>query len=330
MRDPRIVDVARAAEVSTATVSHALNGTGRVSASTRARVVEVAASLGYRRIGATRTIGLGVTTYGARVWDFTKVAYFREFISASLGAVHASGYSLTVVPAGVGADYWTGLALDGAVLIDSPTRDPVAGSLARRRVPLSLLGAPPADPDTGDTPARVVTNHDDAAATRMVLDHLGAAGARRIALIAGPTVDHYTSTIISAYQQWCAEQGRRPAVIPALRDGTGMTGVVEALLTGPDRPDAFYGVYDDCGRAVLAAAQASGLRVPEDLLLVCASEDPGYARTSPPVTTVSLAPRRTARDAVGGLVDLLHGTGARPPSTVPTVLVERASSRRAR
>jgi hypothetical protein len=30
------------------------------------------------------------------------------------------------------------------------------------------------------------------------------------------------------------------------------------------------------------------------------------------------------------LVDLLRGTGARPPSTVPTVLVERASSRRTR
>ncbi|MFJ3837387.1 LacI family DNA-binding transcriptional regulator [Streptomyces sp. NPDC090054] len=44
---PTIADIARAAEVSTATVSHALNGTGRLGEGTRRRVRETAAALGY-------------------------------------------------------------------------------------------------------------------------------------------------------------------------------------------------------------------------------------------------------------------------------------------
>ncbi|MFD4688359.1 LacI family DNA-binding transcriptional regulator, partial [Streptomyces sp. NPDC058461] len=47
-----IADVARAAEVSTATVSNALNGTGRLSAATRSRVRAVAADLGYGSLAA--------------------------------------------------------------------------------------------------------------------------------------------------------------------------------------------------------------------------------------------------------------------------------------
>ncbi|MFD0549788.1 LacI family DNA-binding transcriptional regulator [Streptomyces rectiviolaceus] len=44
---PTLADIARAAEVSTATVSHALNGTGRLGQTTRRRVREVATALGY-------------------------------------------------------------------------------------------------------------------------------------------------------------------------------------------------------------------------------------------------------------------------------------------
>ena len=70
MGDPRIRatvrEVAEAAGVSTGTVSHALNGTGRVAAATRTRVAEAAAELDYRpdrrgralRSGRTNTLAL--------------------------------------------------------------------------------------------------------------------------------------------------------------------------------------------------------------------------------------------------------------------------------
>ncbi|MFD7575192.1 LacI family DNA-binding transcriptional regulator [Streptomyces sp. NPDC059810] len=63
MSGPTLTDIARAAEVSTATVSHALNGTGRLGESTRRRVREVAAALGY---GARRAPPRPAARRGAR------------------------------------------------------------------------------------------------------------------------------------------------------------------------------------------------------------------------------------------------------------------------
>ena len=47
-RPPTIADVARAASVSRTTISHALNGLGKVDLRTRERVKRLAAELGYR------------------------------------------------------------------------------------------------------------------------------------------------------------------------------------------------------------------------------------------------------------------------------------------
>src|SRR5438046_10212833 len=63
---PTIRDVAKAAGVSVTTVSHALNGKGRVDPNTRARVAQVVRRLGYRanrharglRIGRSGSLGL--------------------------------------------------------------------------------------------------------------------------------------------------------------------------------------------------------------------------------------------------------------------------------
>ncbi|MGH3802257.1 MAG: LacI family DNA-binding transcriptional regulator, partial [Pseudonocardiaceae bacterium] len=52
---PTLRDVATAAGVAVSTVSYALNGKGRVDAATRARVREVAASLGYTAIRAAHS-----------------------------------------------------------------------------------------------------------------------------------------------------------------------------------------------------------------------------------------------------------------------------------
>lgn len=120
---PTIADIARAAEVSTATVSHALGGTGRVGESTRRRVREVAAALGYsaRRGPRTRTLGLAVTTYAGSAWNFVEIAYFSRLLTAATAAAHARGYALTVLPADRGAEpLWHTLAVDGMLLLDSP------------------------------------------------------------------------------------------------------------------------------------------------------------------------------------------------------------------
>ncbi|GGS15595.1 LacI family transcriptional regulator [Streptomyces aureoverticillatus] len=344
---PTLADIARAAEVSTATVSHALNGTGRLSDATRRRVRATATALGYgapRTGPRTRTLGIAVTTFPGP-WNYTEIAYFSRVVTAATAAAHAHGYALTTLPADRVADAaWHTLAVDGMLIVDSPPGDPMVRALRARGIPLVFDGVP-GDAREDDH----WIDNDHTATTREVLDHLSAAGARRIALQSGSGAETYARVVTATYEKWCAEHGvaaravRFDAADPEgrafdeLLTGTGTsagmstgtgTSTGPGTGSGPARADAVYAAYDPGGRQLLAAARRHGLRVPEDLLLVCASEDPGYADTEPPVTTVSLNPERTARAAVDRLVALVEGTHPPTPgpTVVPAALRVRASS----
>lgn len=332
---PTLADIARAAEVSTATVSHALNGTGRLGESTRRRVREVAGALGYgaRRGPHNRSLGVAVTTYAGFAWDFARIAYFSRLLTAATSAAHAHGYALTTLPADRGAEpLWHNLAVDGMLLLDSPADDPVLRALRARGLPVVFDGRPP-DP----RPQDVWVDNDHEATTREVLDHLAHSGARRIALHSAYGRESYTEAVTSAYEQWCALHGRAARVIPF--DPNDAAGhAFDSAFAGPDRPDAVYCVYDPGGRQVLAAAARHGLRIPgrtggagpgeEGLLLVCASEDPAYAENEPAVTTVTFDPDRIAATAVSVLVKLVESGHAESTGqlTVPAGLRVRASS----
>ncbi|MFI6088787.1 LacI family DNA-binding transcriptional regulator [Streptomyces sp. NPDC051218] len=321
---PTLADIARAAEVSTATVSHALNGTGRLAATTRRRVRETATALGYatpRTAPRTRTLGVAVTTY-ARAWNYAEVAYFSRALTAATSAAHAHGYALTTLPADRAADdAWHGLAVDGMLIMDSPRGDPMVHALRARGIPLVFDGVP-GDPRPGDH----WVDNDHETTTHEVLDHLAASGARRIALQSGSGDEHYARAVTQAYAGWCAERGADPLIVP-FDETDGQGRAFDALLRGPDRADAVYAAYDPGGRQLLAAAARLDLRIPDALRVVCASEDPGYATTRPPVTTVTLNPEQTARAAVTLLVDLIEAGPAPTSVVVPAGLLVRDSSR---
>ncbi|MFE2922511.1 LacI family DNA-binding transcriptional regulator [Streptomyces goshikiensis] len=327
---PTIADIARAAEVSTATVSHALNGTGRLAESTRRRVREVATVLGYGSYrtprSRTRTLGLAVTTFAGSAWNFVAVSYFSQWLTAATSAAHARGYALTTLPADRGAGTaWHTLSVDGMLLLDSPKDDPVLRALRARGIPVVFDGRP-ADPRPGD----VWVDNDHTATTREVLDHLSGSGARRIALHGGFGDEYYTYAVTRTYEEWCSERGRPPLLIPFAPDDAPGHAFDRAFADAPGgrAADAVYCLYDPGARQVLAAAARHGLRVPEELLLVCASEDPAYAQGDPAVSTVTLRPAVIGESAVAALVALLESPqGARPGElTVPAALTVRASS----
>ncbi|MFG2297678.1 LacI family DNA-binding transcriptional regulator [Streptomyces sp. NPDC048603] len=324
---PTIADIARAAEVSTATVSHALNGTGRIGEATRRRVRAVATALGYGAPAAgprtrTRTLGLAVTTFAGSAWNYVAVSYFSRWLTAATAAAHARGYALTTLPADRGAEaLWHNLAVDGMLLLDSPDGDPVLRALRARGIPVVFDGRP-----TAPRPEDTWVDNDHAATTREVLDHLAAAGAQRIALHGGFGGEYYTRAVTTAYERWCEEHARPP--IPVRFDPHDGPGHAFDEPFARGAADAVYSLYDPGGRQALAAAARHGLRVPQDLLIVCASEDPAYGTAEPPVSTVTLHPELIAEAAVAALVGLVESPAHPTPGgrTVPAALQPRASS----
>jgi DNA-binding LacI/PurR family transcriptional regulator len=109
---------------------------------------------------------------------------------------------------------------------------------------------------------------------------------------------------------------------------TAERDAVSRLLDRDPRPDAVIGSYSDSGHNILAAARHHGLRVPRDLLVACVSEDPDYATTTPPVTTLSLRPDRVSDEAVDLLIALINArSGVDRHRLVQPVLAPRRSTR---
>ena len=334
-RRPTLSAVAARAGVSTATVSNALNGTGRLSEATRQRVLAVARELGYApastaravACGSTGVLGLTMTTYGELPVPYTEIPYYAQLVLGAMAAAHERGHLLVVLPNSLAPWMWLNTPMDGVIHVGPRADDPVRSLLRERGIPMVSEGRPP-EPRWGD--AWVEADCD--AGLRLLLDHLTKAGAGRIGLTLPAHDDAYPHLIGRAYASWCAEHG-----VSALAEEyaslpdyfTAERAAVGRLLDRSPRPDAVIGVYSDSGHNILAAARHHGLRVPQDLLVACVSEDPDYATTTPPVTTVSLRPERVGNEAVDLLIALVNARSAvARQRLVQPVLVSRRSTRR--
>ena len=143
------------------------------------------------------------------------------------------------------------------------------------------------------------------AATRYLL-HLGH---RRIAHISGPLkylVSHERS---QGYCEALREAGITPD--PALvMEGdfmpSGGRACAGKLLALEDRPTAIFAANDQMAYGVLAAAEESGLRVPEDLSLIGFDDIPLSAHTRPALTTVRQPFYEMGHRAIALLLSLLE------------------------
>jgi DNA-binding LacI/PurR family transcriptional regulator len=332
-RRPTLGAVAALAGVSTATVSNALNGTGRLSEATRQRVITAARELGYApastaralACGSTGVLGLTMATYGDLPVPYTEIPYYAQLTLGAMAAAHDRGYLLMTMPSSLSPWMWLNAPLDGVIHVGPRADDPVCALLRERGIPIVNEGRPPR-PRPGD--AWVDADHD--AALRLVLDHLTEAGARRIGLSLPRHDDTYPHQVERAYTSWCAERDlpvlvEEYATLPDYF--TAERAAVSRLLTRDPRPDAVIGVYSDSGHIILATARDHGLLVPRDLLVACISEDQDYATTTPPVTTVSLRPDRVGDEAVDLLIALINGRiGVDRRRTVQPVLIVRRST----
>src|ERR1051326_5300167 len=119
---PTIRDVARAAGVSVTTVSHALNGKGRVDPDTRARVAQVTRRLGYRasphaqgrRMGRSGSLGLLLPISGdARSDETLRLDFYMRLAGAAAAAAFSRDSALILLPPVIAGAGLRGLTIDG-------------------------------------------------------------------------------------------------------------------------------------------------------------------------------------------------------------------------
>ena len=319
-RNLTIFDVARAAGVSTATVSRALNG-GKISGRTQRRVDDAVRELGYQRNTLARGLVTGKTgVVGVLVPD----------VLGPLYAQMARGIEDVLTPLGI------------QYTLVTSSRDPERERAATRFLlehqvdGLILIGSELGADDlaalVGSRPAVLVQREGDAAAfptltldnilgVKLALEHLFAAGHRHIAHIAGVRRDGAVRR--RAYEDILGAAALEPLVVVSDSLEAGGVAAAATLLTRPDITAVFCS-NDRIALGLYHALHAQSARIPDDISVVGFDDLPWGEYLAPPLTTV----RQPGREMGSLAARLLLGDAAADEiSLVQPELVVRASVR---
>jgi DNA-binding LacI/PurR family transcriptional regulator len=330
-----IRDVAAAAGVSPTTVSHALNGKGRLDPGTRARIQRTADQLGYQANRIAR--GLRSGRYGVQaLWlpieqdasassDALTLDYYMRLASAMTKAFFTRGDVVMLIPPVGSSEKLVPLPIDGAIVVEPCDDDPRLAALRRLDIPTVTIERNPIDPDD---PWCVASDTGEEIET--LLEHLASEGAERIALLVPEAMGAWSKEQRDAYRTWSTRHGRdgvtRSVSMHAASESARRA--VRSLLRSQPRPDAIVIGAERFVPGVMHAVAESGLSVPSDLL-VAVLVDGNHARSAtPPLTAVDLQPELQAVAAAELLWRRLDGGAPRGQRTVPVILRVRESSSR--
>lgn len=272
-----IDDVAHAAGVSTATVSRALSGRGRISAATRERVRAAAVELGYVVSAAASTLASGRAENVGVVVPLMDRWFFATVLDGIASQLAPRGLDMTLYNLTDDAQQRARLfssslrrrRVDGIIVLSVALSDDEVAALGDVGLPVIGLGVPRAELET----LRV----DDTAVGRAATEHLLALGHRRIAHIgqqlAAGSPSHPALDIPTRRRRGF-EAAMADAGVPHARiedaDFTieGGRRATHRLLDGPVPPTAIFAASDEMAYGVLTAVRERGLRVPADVSVI--------------------------------------------------------------
>lgn len=314
MKRPTIADIALRARVSKGAVSYALNGQPGVSEATRARILAIAAELGWtpnsaaRALSASRsdTVGLVLarpaSTLGLE-------PFFMEFISGIQAELSQRGTGLLFQVVADRAEevavyrrWWSACRVDGVVVIDLGVQDDRVEALTSLGLPAVVAGGP-----AGAGSLTTVWT-DDGAAMTSVVEYLAALGHQRIARVGGPPHMLHTRTRTEAFGATVRRLGLDGArtLDTDFTDDVGASAT-RTLLSSPDRPTAV--IYDNDVMAVagMSVAAEMGLSVPVDVSLVAWDDSPLCRLTHPPLSAMNRDIAAYGAHAVRRLLEIISG-----------------------
>ena len=327
-----ISDVAAQAGVSISTVSLVMNEKGSVADGTRDHVRSVAERLGYtpsrsaRRLAGGRTGNVGFVLREDH-FRHSEPFYTRVFLGAEFEARRRGLYVLlTTIPGTFRAAdtprFLKENSVDGVVVAGS-VDDAFLRVLDRSGVPYVL-----ADYAWRGASAVELDNHGGA--TR-VAEHLVAQGHTRFGFLGADPGHPSLVARRAGFEAGVAEAGFAVHVVAGEAGATRRAGLDLAprLLDADARPTAVFCANDALALGLLDAAQARGLRVPDDLAVVGFDDVDAAALAAPPLTTVRVYKEQLGETALAQLCERVEA-GARtdraPTTTrIATELVVRQS-----
>jgi LacI family transcriptional regulator len=313
-----IYDVAKRARVSIATVSDTLNRKGRVSETTRNRILRVCQQLGYRPHPAARSLSRSRLSTAQRqrtgIFGFTPVhgkwaGAYTPFLDGAAEASLERQRAILYQP----------LKWEGANTLGAPGQFAVDGRLLVGELHDAIVEAFEAD----QTPVVVVGDHecskpvwninlDCYAAGETAVNHLWELGHRRLVLYCeGMQLElAYQRQIERGYHDALENRGIPLEDQLVIKQVPGRDELCR-LLTQSERPTAVVAILGRTATLTFSAAKEARLEVPNQLSILM------FGRHDPPVPMVThLDPvhEEVGKRGMELLMDLVERAGERTPA----------------
>lgn len=269
----RISDVARAAGVSTATVSRALTFPDRVQTETRERVLAAVRELGYTPNSAARQLRAGTSrTVLVVVGPRRNPPFFSEVLRGIDVALSRAGYAVLMgnLDSVDGKEKYLvdlvfGGHIDGALVLASTVPSDAGRTIADSGIPIVAICA---ETDVAGIPAVVV---DDEVCCRAQTRYLLDRGHRHLAYLSGPTGNYNERHRYAGFLAEIAAAGLGSDDFVRFEGNYDFASGVasgKAFLALERRPTGVIATSDEMAIAFMATVRKVGLKVPDDVSVV--------------------------------------------------------------
>lgn len=325
-----IVQVARRAGVSPATVSRVTNGRSTVAKHLTKRVWQAIRELGYtpnpqaRALvsGRSRVLGLLVSEitnpfFPELMQSFEDVAGEHDF------EVMVGSTNCNLERARIFVRRLVQRRVEGVAVMTFRTESHILDELLAEDVPLVTIDV------SADARRSLVLEVDYAQGIDQAVQHLAILGHRRIGFASGP-MPHLTNLrrrdafVCSAKKIGLSAQNA-PIFIGNHTFEGGTQAALHFLELNP-RPTAILCSNDMMAVGVLRVMAERGIRVPHDMSVIGFDDIHLAEFVNPPLTTVRMSRQELARAAFRGLEQLWAGSADHSPIRVGTTLVVRQSA----
>lgn len=327
-----ILEVAKKAGVSKATVSRVLSGNGYVSEETRARVFSAIEETGYRpnllarnlATKTTQTLGLVVTN------TLYSGNYFSEILFHSARMMEQHGRQLILADGKHSAeeeraaiDFLLDLRCDGIIIyprfLSIAEMDEI---IARHRQPIMVI----------NRQLRVNQSYciysDQRGSGQLAVDYLLEQGHRDIAFITGSLDSPTGVERLSGYKAALEKHGiplREELIVKGKWTAQSGMEAVAKLLAGGTPFSALVASNDDMAVGALKALAEQGVQVPEQVSLIGFDDIALAPFTRPSLTTMKVPLTEMMKETVDRLIAMLDGGELKLRTNFPASLVLRDS-----
>lgn len=310
-----IDDIARELNISKTTVSRALSGKGRISDSTRQRVMAYANNVNYKpsaiakSLATSRTMNIGFVMpdesdvvdmpfFQTCLWGVTTMSARKDYdvFISMVSATDISGLMRLVENSKV----------DGLLLGRTYTNDKAIAYLQEKKVPFVTIGST-------DVEGVIQVDNNDRGGCTDLTSLLLLKGLKRLALIGGDSTYVVNNNRLNGFLDGYARAGVTPDESLIHMNVNGMYMIektVRDLLE--QRVDCIIGMDDSICNSILTNLVKMNLSIPEDIKVASFFNTSILDHNKPSVTSLKFDVAKLGMTACERLFDLIDGRPVKP------------------